>query len=241
MIVAFVTIPGVSIEKANCADAPLLVMVLGGRAPSPEFLARAAEYGEVWAVDRGVEACRAAEVVPAALIGDRDSGSAEGWRWAANMGARTREYERDKDLTDFQLALKIFASECKNNRKKIFLTGAFGGRFDHLWSVTLSFLNLVPGCVQFCCADDREGLLFIHGNERCSLDFKRRPKALSLLPFSRRCRGVNLSGVRWPLSGAEMELGFPYSVSNRVEGPGRVEASCSDGTLGLYWTWGDAF
>lgn len=216
-------------------------MVLGGRAPSPEFLARLAACGEVWAVDRGVDACRAAGVVPAALIGDRDSGSAEGWRWAAERGAKTRVYQSDKDLTDFQLALEIFADECKNSVKKIILSGALGGRFDHLWSLTLSFLNMTRGGVPFCMADDHEGMMFIRGGEVYSVAFARRPKAVSLLSFSPVCRGVNLRGVHWPLADAELRYDFPYAVSNRVEGEGCVEVSCGAGTLGFYWTWGDCF
>lgn len=216
-------------------------MVLGGRAPSPEFLASLARGCELWAVDRGVEACRAAGIAPAVLVGDRDSGSAEGWRWAAERGAKTREYDSDKDLTDFQLALEIFADECKNSKKNIILTGALGGRFDHLWSLTLSFLNMTRAGVPFGMADDREGMIFVRGGERYALAFARRPKALSLLAFSPVCSGVNLSGVHWPLSGAELRRDVPYAVSNRVEGEGRVEASCASGTLGLYWTWGDAF
>lgn len=216
-------------------------MVLGGRAPSPDFLAALARGREVWAVDRGVEACRAAGVVPAALIGDRDSGSAQSWRWAAERGASTREYQSDKDLTDFQLALEILADECKNDEKRIILTGALGGRFDHLWSLTLSFMNLTRAGVPFCMADDREGVMFVRGGEGYALSFARRPKALSLLSFSPLCRGVNLSGVHWPLVDAELRYDFPYAVSNRVEGEGRVGVSCASGALGLCWTWNDAF
>ncbi|OUO92934.1 thiamine diphosphokinase [Cloacibacillus sp. An23] len=234
-------LPGIAIENENIAEGGLCVMVLGGRAPSPEFLARAAEYGEVWAVDRGVEACRAAGIVPAMLVGDRDSGSAEAWRWAEENGAPVREYQSDKDLTDFQLALKIFVESHKNNGKKLFLTGALGGRFDHLWSLVISFLNLAPRGVQLCAADDHEGLLFLHGPQSYSLEFARKPKAVSLLSFSPRCEGVCISGVRWPLSCAELSYGFPYAVSNRVDGDGRVDVSCGYGTLGLCWTWNDAF
>ena len=156
-------------------------MVLGGRAPSPEFLASLARGCELWAVDRGVEACRAAGIAPAVLVGDRDSGSAEGWRWAAERGAATREYQSDKDLTDFQLALEIFADERKNSEKNIILTGALGGRFDHLWSLTLSFLNMTRAGVPFGMMDDREGMIFVRGGEAYALAFARRPKALSLL------------------------------------------------------------
>lgn len=216
-------------------------MVLGGRAPSPEFLASLARGCELWAVDRGVEACRAAGIAPAVLVGDRDSGSAEGWRWAAERGAATREYQSDKDLTDFQLALEIFADERKNSEKNIILTGALGGRFDHLWSLTLSFLNMTSCGVPFCMADDREGMIFVRGGERYALSFAQKPKALSLLSFSPVCRGVNLSGVHWPLADAELRYDRPYAVSNRVEGKGRAEVSCGEGTLGVYWTWNDAF
>ena len=234
-------LPDITIEGGARGESAPLVMVLGGRAPSPEFLASLARGCELWAVDRGVEACRAAGITPAVLIGDRDSGSAEGWRWAAERGAKTREYDSDKDLTDFQLALEIFADECKNSEKNIILTGALGGRFDHLWSLTLSFLNMTRAGVPFCMADDREGMIFVRGGEAYALAFSRRPKALSLLSFSSVCRGVNLGGVRWPLSDAELRCDFPYAVSNRVEGDGRVEISCAAGTLGVYWTWGDAF
>ena len=141
-------------------------MVLGGRAPSPEFLAALSRGCELWAVDRGVEACRAAGIAPAVLVGDRDSGSAEGWRWAAERGAATREYQSDKDLTDFQLALEIFADERKNSEKNIILTGALGGRFDHLWSLTLSFLNMTRAGVPFGMMDDCEGMIFVRGGER---------------------------------------------------------------------------
>ena len=117
-------LPYITIEGGARGESAPLVMVLGGRAPSPEFLASLARGCELWAVDRGVEACRAARIAPAVLVGDRDSGSAEGWRWAAERGAVTREYQSDKDLTDFQLALEIFADEHKNSEKNIILTGS---------------------------------------------------------------------------------------------------------------------
>ena len=234
-------LPDTTIEGDARGDSAQLVMVLGGRAPSPGFLASLSRGREVWAVDRGVEACLAAGIVPAELIGDRDSGSALAWRRAAERGAHTREYQSDKNLTDFQLALEIFADECKDKEKGIILTGALGGRFDHLWSLTLSFLSMTRAGAAFCMADDREGVMFVYGGEANALSFARRPKALSLLSFSPLCRGVNLSGVHWPLADAELRCDFPYAVSNRVEGSGRVGVSCASGTLGLCWTWGDAF
>ena len=128
------------------------LLVLGGRAPSPSWLSEFGSRGEVWAVDRGVEACRAAGIIPRRLVGDCDSASAESWRWAADNGVPVERYQSDKDLTDFQLALELFREKNKGRAKKIFLTGAWGGRFDHLWSLVLTFLNFSSPHVPFCIA-----------------------------------------------------------------------------------------
>ncbi len=236
-----IRLPGIEIDSCRREERESVVMVLGGRAPSPGFLARLASLGEVWAVDRGVDICRGAGVVPSLLIGDRDSGSVPGRRWAASLGVPERRYERDKDLTDFQLALQIFVRERCAGGTNIILTGAFGGRFDHLWSAVVSFVGMTRSGVPFCVADDSEGMIFLTGGERRLLTFERRPEAVSLISFSPRCAGVGLSGTRWPLDGAELEYGFPYAVSNRVGESRRVAVSCREGTLGFYWTWCAAF
>ena len=63
------------------AEAELVVMVAGGRAPAAKWLAAMAQFYPVWAVDRGIETCREAAVVPEILLGDADSGAASSWQW----------------------------------------------------------------------------------------------------------------------------------------------------------------
>ncbi len=212
-------------------------MVLGGRAPAADWLAALAFGGESWAVDRGIEACRAAGIVPRRLVGDCDSAAHESWRWAEDKGVLVERYQSDKDLTDFQLALEIFRTKNNDCVKKIFLTGAWGGRFDHLWSIILSFLNFSSPHVPFCLADDREGLVIIEGPQEASFTFDRTPKAVSLLSFSDDCTGVCISGVRWPLKEATLRCGFPYAISNRLDDGLRARVSCEKGRLGFYWVW----
>lgn len=214
-------------------------MVLGGRAPSGDFLSTLSEFGDVWAVDRGVDACRAAGVAPKLLVGDFDSASGESRSWALKLGVPVSEYQKDKDMTDFQLALEIFKREHKSDGTKLFLTGAFGGRFDHLWSLLISFMNLVDDEVPFCIADEIEGLLILKGPDEYSLNFQRIPKALSLISFSEQCLGVSISGVRWPLADVELKYSFPYAVSNRLDSGANTKIACSSGTLGAYWVWNE--
>lgn len=230
-------LPHVAIEcKGEKAQSSAL-LVLGGREPDAAWFAAAALGREVWAADRGVEICRKAGVIPEMLIGDCDSASQEGWEWAESQGVPCERYESDKDLTDFQLAVKIFCERNKTYAKKIFLTGAWGGRFDHLWSVVISFLNFPAPHIPFCIADESEGLALLAGPETIKFTFDGKPKALSLISFSEKCTGVSVQGVRWPLENAELRYAFPYAVSNRPAEGGELVVSCAEGRLGFYWVW----
>ena len=230
-----IELPRISAEIKN-TDGELLLMVLGGRAPSPEWFASLHLGGPVWAVDRGVETCHQCDLVPDRLIGDCDSASPQSWQWAARSGAPVFQYESDKDLTDFQLALDLAAETGVNYCLAV--TGIFGGRFDHLWSAVLSFLHRSDGYIPLLLADDREGLLVLKGEERLSVGFEARPEALSLIPFSRECWGVSCGGVRWPLEDVVLEYRDPYSVSNRLGDDMKVCVEVKSGLLGFYWEWG---
>jgi thiamine pyrophosphokinase len=252
--------------------------MLGGRAPDAEWLRGFVDANDpdVWAVDSGVASCRAIGRVPSRIIGDRDSASPGDWIWALEGGAEEYLHRRDKDLTDFQLALKLFMdapgqrdSNAEDDRILI-LSGCFGGRTDHLMSALLTFalsdgaegslssspslsnsssLSRSPcsspsphaprGGVSRCMMDETEGIIFIYPRRGVSMKFHAAPVAVSLLPMSDVCEGVNLSGVRWPLSGAALRRSFPWAISNETaDCPDcLVTASCEDGVLALCWCY----
>ena len=95
-------------EAPSSSPPPLLV--LGGRAPDPDWLRKVSLGRETWALDRGADACRAAGVVPSRILGDFDSVSDGARKWAERMGAKTDRYTPDKDDTDFQLALRLLSN-----------------------------------------------------------------------------------------------------------------------------------
>ena len=47
-----------------------ILFVSGGRAPSREFFLNVAGGRKIFAVDKGIELCKACEIVPNVLIGD---------------------------------------------------------------------------------------------------------------------------------------------------------------------------
>jgi len=226
-------LPDITIETNIPDDTDLFV--LGGREPSVDWLSALTFQDEVWAVDGGVNVCDTAGIVPSMLVGDGDSADNDIWNKVSKNGiTQIAKYERDKDLTDFQLALELFSKNRKGNG--LFLTGCFGGRFDHLWSTVISFVK--PADYKAVgMADDKEGMIIMSGGECCSLTFEKMPGTVSLLPLSKRCQGVDISGTKWELENAELEYFKPYSISNRVDEELRVEAHIRNGQMALYWCW----
>ncbi|MDR1020270.1 MAG: thiamine diphosphokinase [Synergistaceae bacterium] len=229
---------GVDFYPLGPARQPQTLFVLGGRAPDSPWLSDFAARNSLaaYAVDSGVAVCRRAGLTPLAIVGDRDSAAAEDWEWALRLGAREFVYPSGKDLTDFQLALGLID---KKDRCGLVLTGCFGGRFDHLFSITGTFTAVRP----LCMIDEQEGLFLVEPGREMRVVFKKKPVAVSLLPLSEECTGVRIGGVRWPLGGVTIERASPWTVSNETL-PGQdgtcaknVSVSCESGVMGFYWSF----
>lgn len=208
------------------------LLVLGGRAPDPEWLGRMACGREVWALDRGTDACRAAGVLPSRVLGDFDSISNESREWVEERGVAVDRYNPDKDDTDFQLALKLLVGDA-------LVTGCWGGRFDHAFSNVFSSLAARERGVRVLCfADEREVLFPLRGLSTLELEFWASPSALSLLPLTAACKGVFVENAKWPLEDAVLLQSSPCAVSNVPLGD-KVRVSVREGVLGVYGVWGE--
>ena len=212
-------------EAPSSSPPPLLV--LGSRAPDPDWLRKVSLGRETWVLDRGADACRAAGVVPSRILGDFDSVSDGARKWAERMGAKTDRYTPDKDDTDFQLALRLLSGD-------VVVTGCWGGRFDHAFSNVFSSLwAMERGVRVLWFADEREVLFPLRGPAKLELDFEILPSALSLLSLTAFCEGVSIENVKWPLDEADLAQGSPREISNVPLGrPVRVEVR--SGILGVY-------
>ena len=235
-----------SSSEDDCIQDDRTLLVLGGRAPDPDWTRDLVFRNSpvVWAADSGVGVCRALGIVPSLLIGDKDSALPDDWCWALSRGSEERVYDRDKDRTDFQLALSLFEDRANSEAAEIapllIVSGCFGGALDHLMSV---FFTLASSGGNFsrCMIDEREGAFFIASGESATLKFERPPESISLLPITDECFGVGISGVKWPLDGIKLERRYPWAVSNEIiKDPcviPDVTARCGEGILALYWRW----
>lgn len=151
--------------------------------------------------------------VPAAVIGDMDSLPAEILQELARRGTRIVRHSAHKDETDTWLALQ---EAFQLDPDEVWIFGALGGRIDH----TLANLSLLgqglergvtvrlvdPTCRIFLA----KGKSVLEGNTG---------DLVSLFPFSGSARGITLEGFAYPLTNAEMTVGYPYGVSNVLTSP----------------------
>ena len=230
-----IVLPDLTIET-EC-DLNITLMVLGGRKPSVDWMRSLDLHISLWAVDSGVDPCFEAGILPDKLVGDGDSASPEAWQWAVDNGSDVSKFNRDKDLTDFQIALDLLSEKDLGKEKALFITGGLAGRFDHLWATVISLHKCGKNIKPFGMADEIEGMIFLRGPEKLKIDFRRSPGAISLIPFTGESRGVSIKGVRWPLEDVCLEYGKPYSISNRLAEGKQAEVSVKEGTVGVYWVW----
>ncbi|MDY4696690.1 thiamine diphosphokinase [Selenomonas montiformis] len=214
-----------------CSIRPWL-LISGGRAPEASWMRQLTGYDVCWAADHGIDFCHETGLVPDHLIGDGDSARPDAWSWAESHAVPTERYPAAKDFTDTQLAVRKIKSE---GAAFLILTGVFGGRTDHLFSTLFSTASAKLPC---CLADEKESALFVQSGQSVSVQFLRRPKAVSLLPISRQCSGVTIDHVRWPLNQAVLTQSFPQAISNELSTEeNTIHLSVSTGTLCLYCCW----
>lgn len=225
-----INLPRLEIKTDTAAQTELL-LVGGGRAPSPDWLAEVAANKPLWCIDHGLDICHTANLAPERLIGDNDSVSPESFAWAEHLGIKIVSFPPEKDFTDTQLALQMVAPGTF-----VLLTGAFGGRFDHLFSTINSFAGAnISGVI----TDEKELLLPLTAGTSATLKFTVPPKAVSLLPLSENCTDVSISGTKWPLTNQKLARNNPYAVSNEIKkDTDTISVSVKNGILSVYLFWG---
>jgi len=215
------------------SSAEEILFVSGGRAPSREFFLNVASGRKIFCVDKGIEICRACELVPKILIGDFDSAKNSSVEWAREKNIPVEKYPVDKDFTDTQLALRR-ATEIFGEHVAL-LTGCFGGRFDHLYG---TIFTCAAAEQKIFLADEREIIFFLRDGDEAEVKFFQKPLAVSLLPMTSTCAGVTTKNLHWELDGATLTQNFPNATSNRIDDE-KIFLRVEHGTLAIYFCFAE--
>jgi thiamine pyrophosphokinase len=199
------------------------VLVITGGAPLDDIAVRAAAgAGRVVAADGGLDHALVAGIRPDVLVGDLDSISAAGLDWAtANI--TVDRHPTDKAATDTELALSC-AAAMKPDR--IVLLAGRGDRLDHgiaaLGALGGDALADVPAVEGWWGSDH---VVVVRPGRAVEVSHPI-GTTFSLLALHGGCRGVTVSGSRWPLVDADLAPMSGLGVSNEVvESPCRVEVT----------------
>jgi thiamine pyrophosphokinase len=192
-----------------------VVVVIGGGPLSPRSITAVAPDATVIAADSGLDHAVAAGLRPTILIGDLDSISAHGKMWAYAHELEIDQHPVDKGATDTELAL-VRAAETEATHLLVF--GAVGERFDHALGTLAALGNPVLArfeTIRFALDDITVHLM--HPGRSVTVDLPQNTP-FSLLALHGTCRGVEVTGARWPLNDATLEPSSTRGISNETTG-----------------------
>ncbi|THF68420.1 thiamine diphosphokinase [Deinococcus sp. Arct2-2] len=192
-------------------------ILVGGRLTPTPMLAALPRPALVVAADGGARHAAALGVTVDVWVGDFDS--SEG----VQVSAPREVHPAAKDETDAELAVRM---ALKRGATALVFVGAFGGRFDHTAALMLGGIRRArEGWPVTLTSGDEWGWPLLPASP-VALELEAE-LTLSVLAFS-DLRGLSLSGVRWPLSRADVPLGSGWTVSNETTGE-TVTATLEDG------------
>ncbi|MBP3271277.1 MAG: thiamine diphosphokinase [Ruminococcus sp.] len=159
----------------------------------------------VIAADRGYKNCRKLGILPDLAIGDFDS-----LGYAPNE-CEQLTFPKKKDDTDLMLAVKEALERGYND---ITITGAMGGRFDHLFAnvQVLAYIREQGAWGRiFTCYE--QIMLVTPGSYRIP---KKEKYSLSLFAYSAEVKGLTIEGTEYPLEDGIVTSSFPIGISNVI-------------------------
>ena len=199
------------------------VVVATGSAPFDRVAVDAVIGADrIVAADGGLDHARAAGLVPDVLVGDLDSVSVAGLDWAmANIPVE--RHPANKSATDTELAL---ASAAAMRPQRVVLVAGRGDRLDHaiaaLGALGAASLADVPVVEGWWGSDQ----LFVGRPGRPVNVARPSGTTFSVLALHGPCRGVTITGSRWPLVEADVAPMVGLGVSNEVlDPPCRVDVA----------------
>ena len=170
--------------------------------------------------DGGYTAAKKLGIMPDVIIGDFDT-----YRGGFPEGCEVIKYPVEKDDTDTMLAVKL-ALERGNTH--IVICGGVGGRLDHTYA-NIQALRYISKHEAFGELLDDSGIITMQG-PGVRVYSKMEGYYFSVFSYSEECRGVTLTGFKYPLKNGVIKNSFPVGISNRVTGRSGV-VSLESGTL----------
>lgn len=165
-------------------------------------------------IDGGTNYAYEIGIIPNLIIGDMDSIEARSLRRYKELGIPFKEFPRDKDKTDFHLALEEME---RLSIKEVSIYGIVGTRLDH----TLSALGIIRRFirenrirfVKISLGIKSEGYI---SKEKIEI-YGKKGEIVSLIPLTDTVKGVTTHNLKYKLDNTDIYLEDSLTVSNEIE------------------------
>lgn len=190
-----------------------IIIVSGGHVSSEllsqKIKSEAAQM--ILCADSGANVLYKAKIQPDVLLGDFDSIDEEVFQYFVEKGIKTVRFKAEKDITDTEIAIEY---AIKLGATNITLFGATGSRLDHTLANIYVLEKYAP---QVSCkiVDAHNSIELLMGNASCKYNKNQYPY-ISLIPLSKKVKGVTTQGFKYPLFLANLERKSSYGISNEI-------------------------
>ena len=183
------------------------------------------------ACDSGCDYLSKINVVPDILIGDMDSISKKGLKFAEKNNVFTEHYPVEKDWTDTEIALNK-----TEKGDKVTLVCPVSARIDHVIANLGIALKLKSEGRDITVTDGVTYCYPLAGEDKVSVDVSsyEGSAAVSLIPwnFGKHVKGVTTKGLYYPLADSDLTAGSSFSFSNHPKKTAkRISVSIKSGLL----------
>lgn len=162
------------------------------------------------AANGGTQHALALGLTPSIIIGDLDSLAGEDLRKLEATGTEIRSHSRDKNETDFELALTYAV---KAGFREILVIAALGKRLDQTLGNLALLTDPALDGLDVRVDDGVEQAFFV----RTRTSIAGRPgDVVSLLPWGGEATNVSTDGLRWPLRGETLHPYKTRGISNEL-------------------------
>ena len=206
-------------------------ILVGGRLKVTPALAALPAPALVVAADGGARHAAALGVGVDLWVGDFDSSA------GLSLDAPREVHPAAKDQTDGELATRL---ALERGATQLVFVGAFGGRFDHTAALLLGGVRLArEGLTVTLTSGDEWAWPLLPGQ---ALDLSLPAGVTLSVVACTDLGGLSLSGVRWPLAGADIPLGSGWTLSNETRGqpggtgPVRAELRSGHALVTALWS-----
>ncbi len=169
------------------------------------------KYDYIIAADSGGEYAASLGLKTDLLLGDFDSISVEAFEELKLGGCRIREFDSEKDETDFDIALK---EAIALKPEKITIVGATGTRLDHTMTTFFCMMKVLDTGIE-CEIIDSHNRIYLKNKDFSIEKKKQYGDYISLVPVTKDVT-LSISGMKYNLDNKRVQRGESLCQSNEI-------------------------